>query len=122
MEIDVTQNQTNIIYPILEAGSELKSSLVHHLPTHHRLESEEPHMHLKMFHIISTSMKPQGSIDNQIKLSAFPFSLADRTKDWLFYLSSRSTNSCTDMARAFLDKIYPTSRVSSLRNEIFGVR
>ncbi|XP_023756880.1 uncharacterized protein LOC111905413 [Lactuca sativa] len=116
MEIDVTQTPTGINYPVLEGGSE--SSLVHHLPTFFGLENEDPHKHLKMFHIICNSMKPQGSTDDKIKLRAFPFSLVDRANDWLFYLSPESINSWVDMARAFLDNFYPASRLPSLSNEI----
>lgn len=32
-------------------------------------------------------MGPQGIFKEQIKLPAFPFSLTDRAKDWLFCLS-----------------------------------
>ncbi|KAI3515815.1 hypothetical protein L1887_14720 [Cichorium endivia] len=122
METDVTQTPIGIQYPALEPGMELKSGLVHHLPTYHGLENEDPHKHLKMFHIICSSMKPQGVTDDQIKLRAFPFSLADRAKDWLFYLPPGSVNSWPQMARAFLDKFYPATRASALRNDICGIR
>lgn len=52
METDVTKTPTGINYPVLEGDSELKSSLVHRLQTFHGLEHEDPHKHLKMFHII----------------------------------------------------------------------
>ncbi|KAI3723350.1 hypothetical protein L2E82_34856 [Cichorium intybus] len=67
-------------------------------------------------------MKPQGATDDQIKLRAFPFSLADRAKDWLFCLPPGSVNTWPQMARAFLDKFYPATRASALRNNICRIR
>ena len=52
METNVIQTPTGINYPILEGGLELKSYLVHHLLNFRGLENEDPHKHLKMFHII----------------------------------------------------------------------
>ncbi|XP_016747262.1 uncharacterized protein [Gossypium hirsutum] len=45
-------------------------------------------------------MKPQGVTEDQIKLHAFPFSLADFAKEWFF----------------------PASRAAELRREIVGIR
>ena len=122
METDLTQTPIGIQYPENEGGMELKSSLVHHLPTFHGLENENPHKHLAILHLICSSMKPQGTTDDQIKLRAFPFSLADRARDWLLFLPPGSINTWNEMARAFLDKFYPATRASSLRNEICGIK
>ena len=70
-----------IEYPNLDATFELKSGLIHLLSTFHGLAGEDPHKHLKEFHVVCSSMKPQGISEEQIKLWAFPFSLADLAKD-----------------------------------------
>ena len=36
---------------------DLKSRLIHLLPTFHGLVGEDPHKHMKEFHIVCTSMK-----------------------------------------------------------------
>ena len=51
-----------------------------------------------------TSLVQQLSIGNmkQIKLRAFPFSLADSAKEWLYYLPSGTITTC------ILGKIFPS--------------
>jgi len=83
-----------IEYPNLNVECELKSSLINILPKFHALPGEDPHKHLKEFHIVCTTMRLYGVPEEQIKLKAFSFSLQDATKkDWLYYLSPRSVTS-----------------------------
>ena len=76
--------------PNIDVAFELKSGLIHLIPIFQGFAGEDPHKHLKEFHMICSTMKPQGVTEEQIKLRAFPFSLADKAKDWLYYLPSRS--------------------------------
>ncbi|KAK8685705.1 hypothetical protein V6N13_124742 [Hibiscus sabdariffa] len=101
---------------------ELKPSLIHLLPTFHGLPSENPHKHLNKFHMVCSSMKPHGVSEDQIKLCAFPFSLADVAKDWLFYLPSNSITTWVDMTHLFLDRIFHAAKASELRRSILGIR
>ena len=89
---DLNQQPLCITFPALDATTtfELKSGLIHLLPTFHGLVGKDPHKHLKELHVVSTSMKPTRVTEDQIKLRAFPFSLKDSAKDWLYYLPSRS--------------------------------
>ena len=57
-----------IDYPNLDTSFELRSGLIHLLPTFHGLTGEDPHKHLKEFHVVFFSMKPQGILEEQIKL------------------------------------------------------
>lgn len=75
-----------INYPAGETPFELKSGLIHLLPTFRGLKNENPHTHLREFHMVCSSMKPQGLTKDKIKLRAFPFSLVDTAREWLFYL------------------------------------
>ena len=56
---DLNQQPLCIAYPNLEVGFELKSGLIHLLPAFHGLENEDPHKHLKEFHVVCSSMRPQ---------------------------------------------------------------
>ncbi|XP_065634275.1 uncharacterized protein LOC136069533 [Quercus suber] len=67
-------------------------------------------------------MKPTGVTEDQIKLRAFPFSLKDLAKDWLYYLPSRSIKTWNEMKSLFLEKYFPVSRAANIRKEICGVR
>ena len=106
----------------MNVALELKSGLIHLLPSFHGLENEDPHKHLKEFHVVCSSMRPQGIPEDQIKLRAFPFSLKDRAKDWLFYLPPGSIATWIDMVKAFLDKFFPATRAANIRREICGIR
>ncbi|KAL0413444.1 UNVERIFIED_CONTAM: hypothetical protein Sradi_1546100 [Sesamum radiatum] len=85
---DLNQQPLCIEYPTLDVDFELKSGLVHLLPTFRGLAGEDPHKHLKEFHVVCSGMRPQGITEEQIKLRAFPFSLGDKAKDWLYSLPS----------------------------------
>lgn len=111
-----------ITFPNGETPFALKTGLIHLLPTFHGLPSENPHKHLKEFHMVCLSTKPQGVSEDQIKLRAFPFSLADIAKDWLFDLPSNSVTTWTDMARLFLDRFFPAAKASELRRSILSIR
>ncbi|XP_038978588.1 uncharacterized protein LOC120108942, partial [Phoenix dactylifera] len=120
---DLNQQPLCITFPTLDATTfELKSGLIHLLPTFHGLTGEDPHKHLKEFHVVCTSMKPTGVTEEQIKLRAFPFSLKDSAKDWLYYLPSGSITIWNEMKRLFLEKYFPASRAANIRKEICGVR
>ncbi|KAL0393210.1 UNVERIFIED_CONTAM: Retrovirus-related Pol polyprotein from transposon.6 [Sesamum radiatum] len=67
-------------------------------------------------------MRPHGITDEQLNLRAFPFSLKDKAKDWLYYLPSGSIETWADMKQQFLQRFFPASRATHLRKEIYGIR
>ena len=77
---DLNYQPLCIEYPNLDASFELRSGLIQLLLTFHGLAREDPHKHLKEFHVVCSSLKPQGILEEQIKLQTFPFSLADLVK------------------------------------------
>ena len=111
-----------ITYPPLTVPFELKTGLINILPKFRGRENENPHKHLKAFNIICSSMKPQGISEDQIKLRAFPFSLDDFAKDWLFYLPPGSITSWDDMVRTFLNKYFPTHKSIGIIREITSIK
>ncbi|XP_027155012.1 uncharacterized protein LOC113760037 [Coffea eugenioides] len=119
---DLNQQPLCITYPILDVEFELKSGLIHLLPSFHGLSGEDLHKHLKEFYVVCSTMKPQGVTEEQIKLRVFPFSLADKAKDWLYYLPSGSISTWTDMKKHFLEKFFPASRAASIKKDICEIR
>ncbi|XP_044500229.1 uncharacterized protein LOC123221442 [Mangifera indica] len=99
-----------------------KSGLIHLLPIFRGFVGEDPHKHLKEFHVVCTGMKPNGVTEEQIKMRAFPFSLKDDAQDWLYYLPAGSITTWHEMKRLFLQKFFPASRAASIRKEICGIR
>ncbi|RDX92446.1 hypothetical protein CR513_25412, partial [Mucuna pruriens] len=71
------------VYPQLEPAQsyKLKSGLIHLLPKFHSLVGEDPHKHLKEFHVVCSKMTPHGIPEDYIKMKSFPFSLDGVAKD-----------------------------------------
>ncbi|CAN6580970.1 unnamed protein product [Malus baccata var. baccata] len=115
-----------IQYPTAAQGKtdefELKSSLLHHIPKYHGLSMEDPNKHLKEFEVVFSSMTPVNVDGNILKMKAFPFSLMDKAKDWLYELAPGTVTSWESMKRAFLEKFFPTSRIILLRKKISGIQ
>ncbi|CAN6544059.1 unnamed protein product [Malus baccata var. baccata] len=115
-----------IQYPMAAQGKteefELKSSLLHHIPMFHGLSMEDPNKHLKEFEVVCSSMTPVTIDGSILKMKAFPFSLMDKAKDWLYELAPGTVTSWESMKRAFLEKFFPTSRIILLRKKISGIQ
>ncbi|KAM2757213.1 hypothetical protein PS2_018989 [Malus domestica] len=115
-----------IQYPMAAQGKtdefELKSSLLHHILKFHGLSMKDPNKHLKEFEVVCLSMAPINVDGNILKMKAFPFSLMDKAKDWLYELIPGTVTSWDSMKRAFLEKIFPISRVILLRKQISGIQ
>ncbi|RDX92984.1 hypothetical protein CR513_24808, partial [Mucuna pruriens] len=120
---DVVYQPWCIQYPQLEPAQtyELKSGLIHLLPKFHGLTGEDPHKHLKEFHVVCSIMKSQGISEDYIKMKTFLFSLDGAAKDWL-YLQPVLFNTWGDIKRTFLEKFFPASRNASIKKEICGIR
>ncbi|KAL0313053.1 UNVERIFIED_CONTAM: hypothetical protein Sradi_5704600 [Sesamum radiatum] len=93
-----------ITFTDAEDNFELKSRLIHLLPSFYGLVGENPYKHLKEFHVVCAGMKPHGITDEQLYLRAFPFSLKDKAKDWLYYLCSGSIETWADMKQQFVQR------------------
>ena len=118
---EVTQQPLCITYPAA-MNFELKSGMIHLLPTFRGLENENPHKFLKEFHMVCQSMKPHTITEDQIKLRAFPFALLDSARDWLYDLMPASVETWSDLATKFLNKYFPEQKASILRREIIGIQ
>ncbi|CAN6580914.1 unnamed protein product [Malus baccata var. baccata] len=108
--------------PDKTAEFELKSSLLHHILKYNGLSMEEPRKHLKEFEVVCSSMTPINVDGSILMMKAFPFSLMDKAKDWLYELAPGTVTSWESMKRAFLEKFFPTSRVILLRKRISGIQ
>ncbi|XP_024974708.1 uncharacterized protein LOC112512799 [Cynara cardunculus var. scolymus] len=84
--------------------------------------NKDTYKHMTEFHMVCLGMKPQGTTVENLKLKAFPFSLVDAAREWLFYLPPGSITTWAQMARAFFDKYFPASKAAGLRREICGIK
>ncbi|RDX85519.1 hypothetical protein CR513_33289, partial [Mucuna pruriens] len=60
-------------------------------------------------------MRPQGILEDYIKMKVFPFSLDEAAKDWLYLQPG-------DLKRMFLEKFFLMSRTTTITKEICGIR
>ncbi|KAL0463417.1 UNVERIFIED_CONTAM: hypothetical protein Slati_0229300 [Sesamum latifolium] len=120
--LDLNQQPLCIEYPTLDVDFELKSGLIHLLSTFRGLAGDDPHKHLKEFHVVCSGMRPQGVTEEQVKLRAFPFSLGEKAKDWFYSLPSESIISWDELKKQFLENYFPASRTITIRKEISGIR
>ncbi|GJU34504.1 uncharacterized protein Tco_1182858 [Tanacetum coccineum] len=72
--------------------------------------------------MVCSTMKPREVTEEQIKLCAFPFSLADKAKYWLYYLPSGSITTWDQMKQQFLKKFFLASCAANIRKDICGIR
>uniref|UniRef100_A0A151UG81 DUF6738 domain-containing protein n=1 Tax=Cajanus cajan TaxID=3821 RepID=A0A151UG81_CAJCA len=90
---DFTYESLCIQYPEEDVPIVLKTGLIHLLPKFHGHAGEDPHKHLKEFHIFCSTIKSPDVQEDHIYLKAFPHSLEGVAKDWLYYLAPRSITS-----------------------------
>ncbi|KAH9679689.1 hypothetical protein KPL71_026230 [Citrus sinensis] len=77
---------------------------------------------LEEFHVVCSNIRPQGVTEEQIKLRAFPFSVDELAKDWLYYLPPGSITTWNGLKKQFLEKHFPASRAANIRKDICGIR
>jgi len=79
---------------------------------------EDPNLHLSILLEVCDTLKLNGVSTYAILLWLFPFSLRDKGITWLHSLSSGCITTWDELTRAFLAKLSPPSKTTSLRNQI----
>ena len=99
---------------------EIKSGLLNVIENnkYHGLALEDPFDHLDRFDSYCGLSKTNGVSEDALKLKLFPFSLGDKARQWEKSLPSDSITTWDDCKKAFLEKLFSTSRTAKLRNEI----
>jgi hypothetical protein len=101
---------------------ELKSGFIHLLPIFNGLVGEDPHTHLKEFHMVCVGMKLNGVDEEQVKLKAFPFSLKGAANAWFFSIFPGFIGTWKAIKKIFFEKYFPASRVANIRKKIYGIQ
>lgn len=119
---DVSQQPLGIVFPELEKPLKLNSGFLNLLPKFNGLSGEDPYMHLKEFLVVCSTMRPDGIDEDRVKLRAFPFSLQNLAKDWLYNLPTGSVTTWTQLQKSFLENFFPASRIGAIRKQICRIR
>ena len=94
-----------------EGGTfELKSGLIHLLPSFHGSNGEDTNKFLSEFQVVCGGMRPNGATKEKVKLRAFSFALKNAAKDWLYYLPPGCVTTWAEMKKRFLEKYFPASK------------
>ncbi|GJX55999.1 reverse transcriptase domain-containing protein [Tanacetum coccineum] len=81
-------------------------------------DKEDPHAHIRYFNKITSTMKFPNVPSTSVKLLLFPFSLEGAARIWLEKEPPRSIETWDDLVSKFINKFFPPSKTTNLRNEI----
>ncbi|GJZ69141.1 reverse transcriptase domain-containing protein [Tanacetum coccineum] len=81
-------------------------------------DKEDHHAHIRYFNKITSTMKFPNVPSTSVKLMLFPFSLEGAARIWLEKESPRSILTWDDLVLKFINKFFPPSKQTNLRNEI----
>ncbi|GJS36699.1 reverse transcriptase domain-containing protein [Tanacetum coccineum] len=81
-------------------------------------EKEDLHAHIRYFNKITSTMKYPNVPSTSVKLMLFPFSLEGAAHIWLKKEPPRSILTWDDLVSKFINKSFPPSKTTNLRNEI----
>nr|GEU74793.1 reverse transcriptase domain-containing protein [Tanacetum cinerariifolium] len=88
----------------------------------HGLPGDDANKHLDKFLHVTQSIKVNGFTDDTLRLYLFTHSLTHHATVWFDHLPRNSINTFEQMAKIFLEKYFPPSMVTKLRNEITNFR
>ncbi|GJV50910.1 reverse transcriptase domain-containing protein [Tanacetum coccineum] len=109
-----------VVPPIPTENFEFKHSLLN-LETSKQFfgfKKEDAHAHICWFNKITSTIKYKDVSDSAIKLMLFPFSIDGPTRIWLEKEPPRSITTWDDLVSKFINKFFPPSKTTNLRNEI----
>ncbi|GJW89075.1 reverse transcriptase domain-containing protein [Tanacetum coccineum] len=82
------------------------------------VDKEDPHAHIRYFNKITSTMKFPNVPSTSVKLMLFPFSLEGAARIWLEKEPPQSILTWDDLVSKFINKFFPPSKTTNLRNEI----
>ncbi|XP_019225437.1 PREDICTED: uncharacterized protein LOC109207014 [Nicotiana attenuata] len=86
------------------------------------LPHEDPQQHILNFLEISDTYITSEVTYDYVRLTLFPFSLLGKAKRWLKSEPAYSIASWNDLARKFIARFFPSSKVAKIRSEIVAFK
>nr|GFB13133.1 reverse transcriptase domain-containing protein [Tanacetum cinerariifolium] len=108
-----------VVPPIPTEHFELKHSLLNLVTSKQffRIEKEDPHAHIRWFNKINSTMKYKDVPETTIKFMLFLFSIDGPARIWLEKEPPHSIETWDDLVSKFINKFFPPSKTTNLRNE-----
>ncbi|GKE39991.1 reverse transcriptase domain-containing protein [Tanacetum coccineum] len=106
--------------PVLASQFELKIGLLNLVTaiSFHGFKNDDPHSHIQRFTKITQTIKLNQVSHDIIKLIFFPFSLEGAARTWLEKEPPNSITTWNNLVSKFVNRFFPPSRTTNLRNEI----
>ncbi|GJU65629.1 reverse transcriptase domain-containing protein [Tanacetum coccineum] len=87
-----------------------------------RHDKEDPHAHIRYFNNITSTMKFPNVLSTSVKLMLFPFfPRMGAAGFWLEKEPPRSILTWDDLVSKFINKFFPPSKTTNLRNVIYEI-
>ncbi|GJW37688.1 reverse transcriptase domain-containing protein [Tanacetum coccineum] len=109
-----------VVPPILANQFELKIGLLNLVTAiaFHGFENDDPHSHIRRFTKITQIVKLNNVPGDVVKLLLFSFSLEGAARTWLEKEPPNSITTWNDLVSKFVNRFFPPSKTTNLRNEI----
>ncbi|GJY26856.1 reverse transcriptase domain-containing protein [Tanacetum coccineum] len=110
-----------IVVPLILANQfELKIGLLNLVTAiaFHGFENDDPHSHIRRFTKITQTVKLNNVPADVVKLLLFLFSLKGAARTWLEKEPPNSITTWNDLVSKFVNRFFPPSKTTNLRNEI----
>ncbi|GJT91103.1 reverse transcriptase domain-containing protein [Tanacetum coccineum] len=109
-----------VVPPILANQFELKIGLLNLVTAiaFHGFENDDPHSHIRRFTKITQTVKLNNVPSDVVKLLLFSFSLEGAARTWLEKEPPNSITTWNDLVSKFVNRFFPPSKTTNLRNEI----
>nr|GEW29593.1 hypothetical protein [Tanacetum cinerariifolium] len=108
-----------IVVPSINANNfELKQTLINLVQSNQFTGRQDPHNHLRFFNKVTSTFRHPEVPNITIKLLLFPFLLEGEARIWLDKEPPRSILAWEDLVSKFINKFFPPSKTTYLRNEI----
>ena len=85
-------------------------------------DDENPYHHLREFEQLCSCLSIAGMAQETLRWKLFPFSLAERAKQWYAHNIGKVNGEWKELRDRFCLMFFPISRIASLRNEILDFR
>ena len=112
--------RSSIARPTVQANNfEIKPVIIQVIQTSVQFTgilNDDPNAHIVNFFKFCDTFKQNGVSNNAIRLRLFPFSLRDKTKEWLNSLHAGTITTWDGLAHKFLEIQRPIKKISTSRS------
>nr|GEV43983.1 reverse transcriptase domain-containing protein [Tanacetum cinerariifolium] len=110
-----------VILEILAENFEIKTNLIQLVQTNkfHSFKRDNPHTHISNFKRMTANLKYRDVLNDAIKLMLFTYSLEGAARIWYEKKPPNSILTWDDLVNKFFNQLFPPSKTTHLKNEIF---